>query len=399
MIQFFNKAISICSKPHYADWENNLAKKLNIVTYLSFINIVLAVVFFELFEYTFFRYECLFALIVLPLTFVFNYKKNYIWAVYCYYITDFIFFIPINLKMGLSSYSILFYFPMIISLVQLLGRRETLKHLIFLSSLCILTIVIVTIGLKFDTLRIVYDETLSSNLALLNILLGYTSTILLVLLLVIDYIKQEEVIRRVLKEKEILLAEVFHRVKNNMNIVTSLLSLKKNTSEQKEVKEALEECRSRVYSMALVHQNIFNENNLIGLNFKDYIKNLTDEIAKSLGDSKTFDIILDTEEIELNLSTAIPCGLILNELITNSFKYALSDENRLQINISLKQLKNGMIELIVRDNGPGIPQSTLDANSTLGIELVKSLSEQINGKYKFENKNGLQFTLDFKQDV
>lgn len=288
---------------------------------------------------------------------------------------------------------------MIISLVQLLGRRETLKHLIFLSSLCILTIVIVTIGLKFDTLRIVYDETLSSNLALLNILLGYTSTILLVLLLVIDYIKQEEVIRRVLKEKEILLAEVFHRVKNNMNIVTSLLSLKKNTSEQKEVKEALEECRSRVYSMALVHQNIFNENNLIGLNFKDYIKNLTDEIAKSLGDSKTFDIILDTEEIELNLSTAIPCGLILNELITNSFKYALSDENRLQINISLKQLKNGMIELIVRDNGPGIPQSTLDANSTLGIELVKSLSEQINGKYKFENEEGLRFTLDFKQEV
>lgn len=255
----------------------------------------------------------------------------------------------------------------------------------------------VTLGLKFEVLRVVFDESLSSNLALLNILLCYISTILLVLILVMDYIKQEEIIRRVLKEKEILLAEVFHRVKNNMNIVTSLLSLKKNTSEQKEVKEALEECRSRVYSMALVHQNIFNEKNLIGLNFKDYIKNLTDEIAKSLGDSKTFDILLDTEEIELNLSTAIPCGLILNELITNSFKYALSDEKRLQINISLKQQKDGMIELIVRDNGQGIPQSTLDANATLGIELIRSLSEQINGVSSFKNEGGMVYTLAFKQ--
>lgn len=299
--------------------------------------------------------------------------------------------------MGVSSYSILFYFPMIISLVQLLGRRETIKHLIILSSICFVTIILVTIGLKFEILRVVFDETLSGNLALLNILLCYVSTILLVLILVMDYIKQEEVIRRVLKEKEILLAEVFHRVKNNMNIVTSLLSLKKNTSEQNEVKEALEECRSRVYSMALVHQNIFNENNLIGLNFKDYIKNLTDEIAKSLGDSQTFDILLDTEEIELNLSTAIPCGLILNELITNSFKYALSNEKRLQINISLKQQKNGMIELIVRDNGPGIPQSTLEANATLGIELIRSLSEQINGICSFKNEGGVVYTLIFKQ--
>jgi two-component sensor histidine kinase len=210
-----------------------------------------------------------------------------------------------------------------------------------------------------------------------------------------DYNKQDELIKKMLKEKEVLLAEVFHRVKNNLNIVTSLLNLKKNSTESAEVKEALEECRSRVFSMALVHQNIFN-NHEVGLNFKTYIENLVSEIANSLGMNQQIELALETEEISLNLSSAIPCGIILNEIITNSYKYALSENNRLQIQIIIKQ-KGEMISLEVSDNGPGISEEILAKDNTLGLELIETLSEQLGGEFSFSNNSGLVFHLSFKQ--
>jgi two-component sensor histidine kinase len=198
-----------------------------------------------------------------------------------------------------------------------------------------------------------------------------------------------------LKEKEVLLAEVFHRVKNNMNIVTSLLNLKKEISNSQEVKDALEDCRNRVFSMALVHQTIFNNNSIVELNFKAYIESLTTEIKNSLGSNKPVDIHLDTELVMLDLSTAIPCGLILNELITNSFKYASSDDKSLVIDIKMRQLNN-TVELEVRDNGKGLPDNWKQNSYSLGMELISSLCEQIDGTHQFKNDKGLVFNLSFK---
>lgn len=212
--------------------------------------------------------------------------------------------------------------------------------------------------------------------------------------MVIESIAQDTLIKKMLHEKEILLAEVFHRVKNNMNIVTSLLNLKKITSQSQETKDALEECRNRVFSMALVHQNIFNNESLIGLNFKNYIINLVDEIANSFGSKESYEINYELEEIQLDLSTSIPCGLIINELITNSFKYAQLPNQKLRIDIQLTKL-NGKIRLYVHDNGPGIAENFMTTNTTLGMELIESLSEQINGKSQFKNENGASFELIF----
>jgi two-component sensor histidine kinase len=176
--------------------------------------------------------------------------------------------------------------------------------------------------------------------------------------------------------------------------VTSLLNLKKITSQSQETKDALEECRNRVFSMALVHQNIFNNDSLIGLNFKNYIVNLVDEIAKSFGDQGTFEINYDLEDIQLDLSTSIPCGLIINELITNSFKYAQLPNQKLTIDIQLTH-ENDKIRLHVNDNGPGIADNFMTEKTTLGMELIESLSEQINGKSQFKNENGASFELIF----
>ena len=338
--------------------------------------------------------ECILSLIILPFIPLLNYYKNYVWASYVFFCSAFLFFIPFNLKMGLESYMILFYFPVIISLVQLLGRKETWKHLLIISIFCFLTVVIIAIGYKDGFWDLKLSKTISSNLSIFNIIVSFSSTIAFALIMVIESIAQDTLIKKMLHEKEILLAEVFHRVKNNMNIVTSLLNLKKITSQSQETKDALEECRNRVFSMALVHQNIFNNDSLIGLNFKNYIINLVDEIANSFGSKGSYEINYDLEEIQLDLSTSIPCGLIINELITNSFKYAQVPGQKLSIDIVLKHVDN-KIMLKVHDNGPGISDNFFQEKTTLGMELIESLSEQVNGKSQFKNENGASFELFF----
>ena len=299
-----------------------------------------------------------------------------------------------NLKMGIESYALLFYFPVFISMIQLLGRRETIKHLVILSIICLLSVIVIIVGFKFHFVPLVQISSSVFSIIVFNIVLSFLTTFAFMIIMVNEGITQENHIKNALKEKEILLAEVFHRVKNNMNIVTSLLNLKKQMSDSIEVKEALEDCRNRVFSMALVHQNIFNSKSIVGLNFKDYVKNLTSEIAKSLGEVNKYEIVLETEDVSLDLSNAIPCGLILNELITNSFKYVQKQNEKLVIRVKLNKIKD-TVTFEVSDNGPGLPSKIDSSKASLGLELVKSLSEQIDGICSFTNENGLVFKLSF----
>lgn len=395
MIDFFNKLINVGVKPNYQPWEIYLTRKLNLISYISMTNMIIALVFFEITGYTYIVSECILSLILIPVLLLLNKYKNYIWTAYGFYFLGFSFLGSMSLKMGIDSYIILFYFPMMISMIQILGRRETLKHLIIVSTFCFCTILIIVIGYKRNFYGLEMNGTEFENMKLFNIILGFISALIFNISLVSESIGQENLIKKMLKEKEILLAEVFHRVKNNMNIVTSLLNLKKEISDSQEVKNALEDCRNRVFSMALVHQNIFNNKSIVELDFKSYIENLTTEIKNSFGNDKPVDIRLDTELVLLDLPSAIPCGLILNELITNSFKYASSDSKTLTIDIKLRNLNN-LIELEIRDNGKGLPDKWIRSNVSLGMELINSLTEQIDGVHSFKNDNGLVFNLKFK---
>lgn len=330
-----------------------------------------------------------------PLTLVLNRFKNYIWAIYWFFCYGFWFFIPVNLKLGSQSFVILFYFPVIFSMVQLLGRKELLKHLFVLCLVCLFSIVIITIGFKNSYYKVGLNDDLLSNLSIFHIILCFITTMAFIIVMVSESVSQEKLIRKTLAEKEILLAEVFHRVKNNMNIVTSLLNLKKNMSESQEAKDALEECRGRVFAMALVHDNIFNKNNITALNFKDYVNVLVNEIANTFGENEKAEIKLDTDDVFLELSYAIPCGLILNELLTNSFKYAKPEGDKLQIQVKLSKQKN-YVELEVKDNGKGLPEEGIKNSNSLGMELIKSLSDQVGGTYSFSSKKGLTFNLKFR---
>lgn len=394
MKQLIAKYSNIGVKPFYKPWEQHLTRKLNIMALIGFLNVTLGICVFMIFGYYEFIPECIGIILLAPSIPLFNIYKNYIWSAYMFYINGWILFTIFGLKMGLDSLSFLLFFPVILSLMQLFSRRELLKHLIANFIICFAFITVLLIGGKHQWFFISPSVEMVNTLKYICVFFSFTVTLSFLIVLTMEGARQEKQIHNMLKEKEVLLAEVFHRVKNNMNIVTSLLNLKKNASDSDVVKQALEECKNRVYSMALVHQNIYKTNNFTDLDMKDYIHDLVDELIDSHGTIYDTDISVKCDDVSLDIAKSVPFGLILNELITNSFKYARVAGNKLRIEIALT-IDKDTVNLHYSDNGPGI-KDILPKKNSLGIELIKSLSEQVDGEYEFKNNNGFNFELKFK---
>lgn len=226
------------------------------------------------------------------------------------------------------------------------------------------------------------------------IILAFCS-LLFSLVIVNSYMYQRRELQASVAEQKTLLAELNHRVKNNMAIIVSLLNLKRESSESFETKEALNECRNRVMSMALVHQKMYQSESKNDIGIKPYIKDLVEEIINSLQIKKEVQIHTHIEDVKLNIATAIPLGLILNELITNSFKHAFHDITKPEIKINLLHTAQGMIKLTVKDNGKGFADSHNPKPESLGLILINSLCEQIDGTHFFEYNKGLEFSVLF----
>lgn len=210
----------------------------------------------------------------------------------------------------------------------------------------------------------------------------------------------DEKIRQSLKEKEVLLKEVHHRVKNNLQVISSILNLQSSYVRDKKMLELLHESRNRIKSMAFVHESLYQTKDFSNINFKEYIENISRNLLHSYANPQMSpELNLDLAEIQLNLDTAVPCGLIVNELLSNAFKYAFKDGRKGRIDVKLRE-KHDQITLLISDNGPGLPE-TVDYRQTesLGLQLVVTLVEQINGKIKLENKKGAKFTIEFTGQV
>jgi two-component sensor histidine kinase len=383
-------------KTSYNPWEISLTRKLNFLSLVGIFNVIVTLILFLSIGFTDFVTECVITLLMGPLVIVLNIRKNYLWAAYLFYGIGIALFFLLTLKMGIDSHVILYYFPILVSLIQVFGRKETLKHLVTIAFLFFISIVGIVVAYKNDHQSIAYTTDSLLRLKLVNILSAFFLTVVLICIITIENLKQETLIKNTLREKEILLAEVFHRVKNNMNIVTSLLNLKKFSSKSEEVKQALEECRERVFSMALVHQIIYSNKNITSLNFEEYIQKLAGESVNAIGGIEKVDVEFDTESIELPLFYAIPCGLILNELITNSFKHAQIPAKKLKINIAFKGVGDNLL-LKFSDNGPGFSPQLFKSES-LGLELIKSLVEQIDAVYNIQSLNGSVFEMTFRNN-
>ena len=214
----------------------------------------------------------------------------------------------------------------------------------------------------------------------------------------------EVTMKELLVEKEVLLKEVYHRVKNNFQVVTSLLNLQVRNIKDKNTQQMLMESRDRVRTMSMVHERLYQSKDLSKLHLAEYIQTLTRNLIRSYSTSvKHVSLITNIEDITLGIDQAIPCGLVLNELISNSLKYAFpkkwKGKAELHITFQKKSKDKSEIELTVRDNGIGIPETVdIEKTNTLGLHLVDILvKDQLQGTVKLQKKDGTQFKILFKK--
>lgn len=206
----------------------------------------------------------------------------------------------------------------------------------------------------------------------------------------------EENIKQSLKEKEVLLKEVHHRVKNNLQVISSILNLQSSYVKDKKSLDLLLESQNRIKSMAFVHESLYQTKDFSNINFSSYVENITSNLVHSYSNpDNPPQLNLDLDSIQLNLDTAIPCGLIINELISNALKYAFRDKKGGKLDVSVK-MTGKSIRIIIADNGKGFPANVDFRNTeSLGLQLVVTLVDQISGKIELETKKGAKFTIDF----
>jgi PAS domain S-box-containing protein len=201
-----------------------------------------------------------------------------------------------------------------------------------------------------------------------------------------------------LKGKETLLQEIHHRVKNNMQVISSLLNLQAHSTVDDKVKDALKESQSRVHAMSALHEALYGSDNLAQIDFKNYLSSITQSLSQTYNvDPGQVRLNIESDNVLLNMKIASPLGLTINELVSNSLKYAFPEKNNNQININAKLSDEKDLEIVVNDNGVGMPKDfDWRKTDTLGLQLVRDLIEkQLKGSVDMESKNGTKFTIKF----
>ncbi len=207
----------------------------------------------------------------------------------------------------------------------------------------------------------------------------------------------EEKLKETLSEREMLLKEVHHRVKNNLQVISSILNLQSSYVKDQYTLSMLKECRDRIKSMSFIHESLYQTKNFSHVDFGDYLKSLCSNLLYSYSVSGRVTLNYDIDNIFLTLDTAIPTGLIVNELVSNSLKYAFPDNQKGNIFVSLKRTKKGHNILTVEDDGVGMPANlNYKETDSLGLQLVVTLSDQIDGELILKKRKGTCFVIEFK---
>ena len=219
--------------------------------------------------------------------------------------------------------------------------------------------------------------------------------------MVIHRKQAEAALHASLREKEVLLREIHHRVKNNMQVISSLLNLQARHIEDPAVLEMFQESQRRIRSMALVHEKLYLSKDLSNIEFSQYIQSLALHLFHFYQvDSNLIKLKMDMEKIFMNINAAIPCGLIVNELISNALKHAFPDGRGGEISIELRRAQGNKFLLIVSDTGIGFPDG-LDFRdtATLGMQIITMLVEQLDGRIELSRQNGSSFKIMFEESI
>jgi two-component sensor histidine kinase len=232
---------------------------------------------------------------------------------------------------------------------------------------------------------------------LISLIAGLLFLILLVLFVSFsNNRKKNKLLRKQNKEKEFLLKEIHHRVKNNLEVVSSLLALQTAQIKDPNIASAMKASQNRVYSMSIIHQRLYQNDHLSSIEMKDYFFNLGTHILDSFGEEERIKINYKMAELHLDVDTAVPMGLIVNELLTNSLKYAFPNKQPGEITIDLDKKSANEIQLLVKDNGIGQTEGEPIKGTGFGKKLIDLLTRQLDGSMEVVYTAGTQYLFNFK---
>jgi two-component sensor histidine kinase len=339
---------------------------------------------------------------------ILNAKKLYNSATYLFVISiNFTIFI-LNQQYQLSVGNYLYYFPLIFCIALLHNPlKRNARPLIFFG--IILLSFFASFVFRIEALRLKnITETDNKILLTYNGFLTVFLTLLLVYLVVklinrqnndaISLLKKEHEaqikVSQSLKEKEVLLAEIQHRVKNNLAIIAGLLNLQTEKAPCEVSRQLMIDSKNRVMSIAMVHDRLYKKDNLSKINLKIYLSELVKELVKSFPiKAQQIKIEEELDKIEIEITKAVPIGLIINEALTNSLKHAFNDLDKGPIVKIKMQLIYDRVQICVLDNGNGFPKTENRKDTALGLSLIESLADQIDASVVFKNENGACVSL------
>ncbi len=209
-------------------------------------------------------------------------------------------------------------------------------------------------------------------------------------------------LKNIIAERETLLREIHHRVKNNLQVITSLLSLQSSSIDDPRIHAVFQQSQYRINAMATIHETLYRSNNFTGIDYREYLITLFDYLVLSMkGRKHQVQLDLEVPKVTLSLDTAIPLGLLVNEVITNALKYGIVGQNKGTIAIQLVQKGDQAYELTIGDDGAGYSKEISYHNTpSLGLKLIKNLARQLNGKIeRLFNKKGTYYRLSFLEII
>jgi two-component sensor histidine kinase len=210
--------------------------------------------------------------------------------------------------------------------------------------------------------------------------------------------ENEEVLRASLAEKEVLLKEIHHRVKNNMQVISSLISLHASELQDDSMSGILKELTYRVRSMAMVHEKLYQSADLARVEFSEYMQTLLSYLVRAHGSDARVRLARDLQPVSLSINEAVPCGLIVNELFSNALKHAFIGRGEGNLTVSLSRGDEGRVSIRVRDDGVGLPEGFDWRNArSLGLRLVHMLAGQLHAQVDVSSGGGTEFTVTLKE--
>lgn len=395
MANFIKKWINTGVKPEDTVFDRRLKIAVNVLVTNAILSIGIVSVLHFIFQRQMSNLNILISLPLFAVAGILNVRGYVMTAITYVFCVSNILLVIFSIRLGEMSLTHVHFILLIIGISLLYQYRKSTFYFYFNLIFTLLCVVFVLLSFQFGWFSWFLDRTLNPDLSRhLNYIMLIVISLVFTFTVVYTYYQQQSSILQSLQEQKILLAEVNHRVKNNMAVIIGLLNMKRNISPNKETQQDLEDVKARVMSMALVHDRIYSDGNASAVDMDGYVDDLVKEISHSFNLQKHVKFNVLVEKLTIEVSVAIPLGLILNELITNSMKHAFASIDSPEITIEIVRVDEGWLQVTIADNGVGF-SGVEQGGEQMGIVLIEALAEQLGGTHQFKAGSGLIFEMKF----